>query len=133
MTSECGILRGVTSSLIEDTYMTFIIGIIIGGGLVVFALQNLTPVMVTFFGWNLQGSIALIVVIAFLAGGLVTLLFSLSAAFTGMMNESRLKKHNAKLQKDLDDHKQALNEAELKLAAKPDTVIITDTRSDTLS
>lgn len=113
--------------------MTFIIGIIIGGGLVVFALQNLTPVMVTFFGWNLQGSIALIVVIAFLAGGLVTLLFSLSAAFTGMMNESRLKKHNAKLQKDLDDHKQALNEAELKLAAKPDTVIITDTRSDTLS
>jgi uncharacterized integral membrane protein len=113
--------------------MTFIIGIIIGGGLVVFALQNLAPVMVTFFGWNIQGSIAIIVLIAFLAGGLLTLLFSLSAAFTGMINESRLKKHNAKLQKELDDHKQALSEAELKLAAKPDTVIITDTQSDILS
>lgn len=133
MASECGILRGVTSSLIEDTHMAFIIGIIIGGGLVVFALQNLAPVMVTFFGWNVQGSIAIIVVIAFLAGGLLTLLFSLSAAFTGMMNESRLKKHNAKLQKELEDHKQALGEAEQQLAAKPDTVIITDTRSDTLS
>jgi len=99
--------------------MTFIIGIIIGGGLVVFALQNLAPVMVTFFGWNIEGSVAVIVVIAFLAGVVVSLLFSVAATIGGMLNESRLKKHNSKLQQNLDDHKVALGEAERKLAAKP--------------
>lgn len=112
--------------------MTFIIGIILGGGLVVFALQNLAPVMVSFFGWNIQGSVAVIVLVAFLAGVIVSLLFSLSSAITGMINESRLKKHNALLQKDLEEHKVALTEAQHQLAQKPDTVIITDAHSNTL-
>ncbi len=112
--------------------MTFIIGIILGGGLVIFALQNLAPIMVSFLGWNFEGSVALIVLIAFLGGIVVSLLFSLSSAITGMMNEARLKKHNAHLQKELDDHKAMLAEAHQQIVEKPaDTVIIQEVRDDT--
>ena len=89
--------------------------------------------MVSFFGWNLEGSVALIVLIAFLAGVIVSLLFSLSSAISGMMNESRLKKHNAKLAKELEDHKQMLAEAHQQIVEKPvDTVIVTEVRNDTV-
>jgi uncharacterized integral membrane protein len=112
--------------------MVFIIGIILGGGLVVFALQNLTPVMVSFLGWNFEGSVALIVLIAFLGGVIISLLFSLSSAIGGMMNEARLKKHNAHLQKELEDHKVMLAEAHQQIIEKPvDTVIIQEVRDDT--
>lgn len=106
--------------------MTLLIGILLGGVAVIFALQNLAPVMVSFLGWHFEGSIALIVIIALLAGIIISLLLSLSSAITGMINESRLKRHNEQLKKELDDHKVALADAQQKIAEKPDTIILTD-------
>jgi uncharacterized integral membrane protein len=106
--------------------MTFIVGIVLGGAMVIFALQNLAPVMVSFLGWNFEGSVALIVLISMLAGVIISLLFSLSSAITGMLNESRLKRHNESLKKELDDHKVMLAEAHQKIIQKPDTVVVTD-------
>ncbi len=109
--------------------MTLIIGILLGGVAVIFALQNLAPVMVSFLGWNFEGSIALIVIIALLAGIIISLLLSLSSAITGMLNESRLKRHNESLKKELDEHKVMLADAHQKIAEKPDTIILTDQTS----
>ncbi len=106
--------------------MTLIFGILLGGAAVVFALQNLAPVMVSFLGWNFEGSVALIVLISMLAGVIISLLFSLSSAITGMINESRLKRHNESLKKELDEHKVALADAHQKIAEKPETIILTD-------
>jgi hypothetical protein len=88
--------------------------------------------MVSFLGWNFEGSVALIVLIAFLGGVVLTLLFSLSSAIGGMMNEARLKKHNTLLQKDLEDHKTMLAEAHQQIVDKSaDTIIIKEVRDDT--
>ncbi|NOT45340.1 MAG: LapA family protein, partial [Acidobacteria bacterium] len=44
---------------------------------VVFALQNIVPVTVTVFVWTYQGSLALVLFVAFVAGALVSVLASL--------------------------------------------------------
>ncbi len=95
--------------------MLFIIGIVLGGAVVIFALQNLSPVMVTFLGWSFEGSIAFIVLIALFAGIVISLLFSLSSFISGMMAQSKLKGHNDALRKDLDQHKEMLQQAHQKI------------------
>ncbi len=41
-----------------------IIGLLLGGAAVIFALQNITAVTVTFFSWQFEGSLAMIVLIS---------------------------------------------------------------------
>lgn len=91
--------------------MIFIIGIVIGGAVVIFALQNLAPVSVTFLNWSFEGSIAVIVLISLLAGIVITLLFSLSTYISSMMSESKLRRHNKSLKNELEEHKDKLNQA----------------------
>ena len=52
--------------------MIFIIGIILGAVVVVFILQNIAPVSVVFLGWNLDGSLSVIVLLAIVAGMLIS-------------------------------------------------------------
>ncbi len=104
--------------------MTFIIGIILGGAVVIFALQNLAPVMVTFLSWNFEGSIALIVLASLFAGILISSLFSLPSMVKNMIRESRLKGHNEALRRELEDHKTMLNEAHQKIADTEKVIIV---------
>lgn len=109
-------------------YMALIIGIIMGAGVVIFALQNVQTVMVTFLGWGFEGSLALIVILALLAGIIISWLMAIPAFIKNMMSESRLRGHNEALRSELDVHKQKLAETEGKLAEaekQPDQVIIT--------
>lgn len=105
--------------------MTFIIGILLGGAVVIFALQNVASVMVTFLGYHFEGSIAFIVIVSLFAGILISLLFSLSAFIQSMLTESKLKGHNDALRRDLDEHKALLDQANKKLAETPTVVVVT--------
>ena len=107
--------------------MTLIIGILLGAAAVIFALQNVATVMVNFVGYHFEGSLALIVILSVFAGILISLLFSLSAFIQGMMSESRLKRHNNALQRELENHKVLLNEANKKLADTPSVVVVNTT------
>ena len=102
--------------------MLFIIGIILGAAVVIFALQNLAPVMVTFLGWSFEGSIALIVILSLFAGIVISLLFSLSSFIKGMITESKLKGHNEALRKELDQHKVMLEDANKKIVESEKTI-----------
>ena len=55
----------------------FILGLILGGTAVVFALQNVNVITVTFFHWQLTGPLAFVLIGAIVAGVLVTLLLLL--------------------------------------------------------
>lgn len=104
--------------------MIFIIGIIIGGAVVIFALQNLEPVMVSFMGWNFEGSIGFIVLASLFAGVVISLLFSLSTFISGMMAQSKLKGHNQALNNELEKHKEMLSQANQKIADTEKVVIV---------
>lgn len=108
--------------------MSLIFGIVLGGAFVVFALQNIQPVMVTFLGWSFEGPIALILIAAFLVGVVISLLFSPPSFIQSMIAESKLKGHNEALRRELEDHKSKLVDANQKIAeakSAPDEVIIT--------
>lgn len=99
----------------------------LGGAFVIFALQNVQSVMVSFLGWGFEGSVALIVISALLAGIIISLLFSIPSFIRNMVAESRLKGHNEALRRELDSHKAELENTKQKLAqaenAPPEVVI----------
>lgn len=97
-----------------------IIGIILGGILVVFMLQNVIPVTVFFLGWQFEGNLAFVVLVAIVAGMIVSWLFSIPE----MIRLSGLTKYNKKLEKDLEIHKQKLSETEGKLSQAEAPVVL---------
>ena len=108
--------------------MSLIFGLILGAAFVVFALQNTQTVMVTFLGWGFEGSVAVIIIAAMLAGIIISLLFSIPSMIKTMMTESKLKGHNEALRRELDSHKNELDVTKQKLAEAektPDQIVIT--------
>jgi len=99
-----------------------IIGMVLGGVSILFILQNVTPVTVSFFAYHLTGSLALVLFLALFAGMLITVLMLLPGYISDEFRVTRLKKLN----KDLEDE---LTEARRRLAVaetQPTTVVVTD-------
>ncbi len=108
--------------------MALILGLLLGAGFVVFALQNTQMVMVTFLGWGFEGSVAIIIIAALLAGIIISFLMSIPGAIRNMMKESNLRGHNEALRRELEEHKMKLDDAHRTIAEikkTPDQVIIT--------
>jgi uncharacterized integral membrane protein len=79
----------------------FIIGLLLGAVSVVFALQNVAVITVSFFTWQITGSLALIILMAILTGILITLLLLLPESIRTYFNYRRLQKDNANLAEEL--------------------------------
>ncbi len=84
----------------------FVVGLILGGLSVVFALQNVAVITVTFFSWQLTGSLALILLLAMASGVLITMLLTLPEFVSGYMRYKNLKKLNAELEENLRKQKE---------------------------
>lgn len=79
----------------------FILGLALGAVAVVFALQNVAVITVTFFAWQLTGSLALILSLAIGMGVLVTILMILPGSIDNYFRYKRLKKENTRLEEEL--------------------------------
>ncbi len=86
---------------------------------VVFALQNTITVTITFLFWQFTGSLALVLLVALAAGMLVSFLAYLPSLIRGRLAARRMRKHATELESNLAEHKQRLQEAELKLQGQP--------------
>ena len=95
--------------------MLFIIGLLIGAVMVVFALQNVTPITVTFLAWQIEGQLAFILLLAVVAGLLISALLSIPGMIKNQIKFSSLRKHNKKLAEELEAHKQILNQTQTSL------------------
>jgi lipopolysaccharide assembly protein A len=89
-----------------------IIALVIAVVAVVFALQNITIVTVTFLLWSYHGSLALVLLLSVAAGVLISLLFSLPGEIRGKMTNNGQKKKLGLLQSELDENKQRAEKAE---------------------
>jgi lipopolysaccharide assembly protein A len=78
-----------------------IIGLLLGAVAVIFALQNITTISVTFFTWQVDGSLALILMLAIVAGVLISILVSIPEVIRTHMRISGLKKQNKKLEDEI--------------------------------
>lgn len=78
-----------------------ILGLILGAAMVTFVLQNITPVSVSFLTWHLDGSLAVILFLAFGVGVLMTLLFLLPSFIRDEWQYRKLKKHTRAIEEEL--------------------------------
>ena len=83
-----------------------ILGIALGAATVIFALQNVAVITVTFFQWQFEGSLALILLLAAAMGVLVSLLIVLPESISNYFQYRRLKKENIKLAEELRKQKE---------------------------
>ncbi len=86
--------------------LLFIIGLFLGAVAVMFALQNVMVVTVTFFQWHITSSLAVIFIAAMLGGILFTLLLVLPESVSSYFKSKRLKKEILGLQEELRKQKQ---------------------------
>lgn len=84
----------------------FIIGLLLGGVSVIFALQNTVIITVNFFSWQLTGSLALILLLAISSGIVVALLLLLPEFLSSYFRYKNLKKDKEQLEEDLRKQKE---------------------------
>ena len=83
-----------------------ILGILLGAFSVFFALQNTAIITVTFFSWQFQGSLALILLMALATGILISLLMVLPESIVSYFRYKALKKELVKLEEALRKQKE---------------------------
>jgi uncharacterized integral membrane protein len=79
----------------------FILGLLLGGVAVIFALENVTLITVTFFNWQITGSLALILISAICVGVLVTLLLLLPGSISNYFKYGKLITEVERLEEEL--------------------------------
>lgn len=87
-------------------FIFFILGLLLGGAAVVFVLQNVAIITVTFFTSQLTGSLAIILILAILAGALIALLMVLPGSIEHALRARNLEKEIKKLEEDLRKQKE---------------------------
>lgn len=85
--------------------MLFIIGLVLGAAVVLFVLQNIIPITVSFLAWQFEGSLAFILILAVIAGMLISALLSIPELIQKEMRLSHFKKHTKALEDELEVHK----------------------------
>ncbi len=95
-----------------------ILGILLGALLVIFILQNMLVVTVSFFAWQLTASLALVLFLAVLCGIVITLLMLLPNLIRDDLRLSRASRRA----KELEDELAAQKAAHTAIAAVPSQV-----------
>lgn len=78
-----------------------ILGTILGAVSVVFVLQNITPITVTFFVWHIEGSLALVLFLALASGMLFTILMLVPGFIRDELRLANLKKRARQLEDEV--------------------------------
>lgn len=89
-----------------------IIALLIAIVAVLFALQNLTTVTVTFLFWSIQASLALVLLITLAAGVLISVLASLPGLIRGKLTLSSQKKKLSVLETERNTYRLQAEEAQ---------------------
>ncbi len=77
-----------------------ILGLILGALSVVFALQNVVPITITFFVWQVEGSLALILLLALLTGVIICGLLSIPEVIRNHLRFKAMRKEIEALKAD---------------------------------
>lgn len=85
--------------------LSLILGFLLGAAALLFALQNTAVVELSFMGWQFESSLALLILMAFAAGIIVSLLVSIPSAVKDSFRIMSLKKENKKLVDEVNEHR----------------------------
>ncbi len=99
-----------------------ILGALVGAVSIIFILQNVTPVTVTFFAYQLNGSLALVLFLALFAGVVITILMLLPGFVSDEFKVMRLKKQVKELEDELFATKESLHQTATRPMAASDNI-----------
>jgi uncharacterized integral membrane protein len=91
--------------------ISLILGVILGAVAVIFVLQNVAVVTVSFITWHITGSLALVLLATIITGIVMTLLILLPGLIRDDFYLSSLKKQKKEVDDELARTKQALMDA----------------------
>ena len=83
--------------------LSLILGFLLGVAALLFALQNTAVVELSFMGWQFESSLALLILMAFAAGIIVSLLVSIPSAVKDSFRIMSLKNENKKLVSEVNE------------------------------
>ncbi len=92
-----------------------LLGALLGALSVIFVLQNITPITVTFLTWHISGSLAVVLFLALMAGVVITLLMLLPGLIRDEYNYHQLVKQKKQVEDELATTRKVINE----VAARP--------------
>lgn len=84
----------------------FILGLVLGALVVIFAFQNSDIISVAFMGWQLDGSLSIILALSVLTGILIAFLLTLPKLISNYFQYRSLRKKNEELQEELRKQKE---------------------------
>lgn len=87
-------------------FIFFILGLVLGALAVIFAFQNSDIISVVFMGWQLDGSLSVILALSVLTGILIALLLTLPELINNYFQYRSLIKKNLELQDELRKQKE---------------------------
>jgi len=82
--------------------MFFLAALVFALVAVMFALQNIVPVRVAFLAWTFEGSLALVLFVAVIAGAVISMLVSVPNIVKARWTANALRKQIAGLEAELD-------------------------------
>jgi putative membrane protein len=94
--------------------ISLILGVVLGAVLVIFVLQNVAIVTVSFITWQLTGSLALVLLASIISGVVITLLILLPSLIRDDFRLASLKKQKKEVDDELARTKATLNDANLR-------------------
>ena len=86
-------------------FLFLILGILLGILAVIFAVQNIIPVTVTFLAWQVQGSMAFVIAAAIVSGLLISVLVSVPEVIENHFTLKGLRKRNEELEVEIGRYK----------------------------
>ena len=90
--------------------ISLIFGVVLGAVLVIFVLQNVAVVTVSFLTWQITGSLALVLLASIISGIVITLLIILPGLIRDEFNLSILKKQKKQVEEELVKSKSMLGD-----------------------
>ncbi len=113
-------------------FIFLIIGLVLGAFAIIFAAQNVATITVVFLAWKVEGSLALIVILAIVCGMLISYFLSLPTVIQRMLRISKLKQTIEKLKDELVHKETVIESKEAEIEAEKSKLAATNAYVDDL-
>jgi uncharacterized integral membrane protein len=106
--------------------LMLILGIVFASGAVLFALQNTATVAVSLAAWQVEGSLAMVLLVTLGLGVLIAGLISSPAMISRQWATARLRRQVAELEQEVVKHQKRITELNTEIALRAPRKVIAD-------
>ena len=110
--------------------LMLILGIVFASGAVLFALQNTATVAVSLAAWQVEGSLAMVLLVTLGLGVLIAGLISSPAVISRQWASVRLRRQVAELEQEVTKHQKRITELNTEIALRAPAVVIAEAEAE---